>query len=89
MFFIIKDDDEKMCNLDVNFQILSFYDSLVVVGCSFLYALPGTWDYFTVVIYPRYEVLFTLRTIHIICDIQGGNWVDIVSHRLMEMKSYV
>ena len=35
------------------FQILSFYDSLVLLGCSFLYALPGTWDYFTVVIYPR------------------------------------
>lgn len=34
------------------FQILSFYDTLVIIGCSFLYALPGTWSYFTYVIYP-------------------------------------
>ena len=35
-------------------QLLSIYDIVVILGCSFLYALPGlSWKYFEVELYPR------------------------------------
>ena len=37
------------------FQLLSLFDIIVILGCSFLYGLPGVrWDLFELVIYPRY-----------------------------------
>ena len=36
------------------FQLLSLFDIIVILGCSFLYGLPGVrWDLFELVIYPR------------------------------------
>lgn len=36
------------------FQLLSLFDIMVILGCTFLYALPGIpWDAFTLEIYPR------------------------------------